>query len=326
MDFAPFLIDPQRLWAGEEAWTGPLAIVDCETAREWPAQPVLPPCPVIGLGDRAHPLAATLDTVIEAPVSLAGVVRQIVARPRAAAVVTDLLRLLPSLPPREGLVAESFAYAALQGSQEHLDWRAARAPQAPAIPGALRTARAGELLTLTLDRAAAGNAIDVPLRDALCEALGAAVLDPTWARIRLAARGRCFSLGAELAEFGATPDPATAHAIRRRTLPARLLAELGPRLEALVQGACVGAGLEMAAFASRVLATPDAWFQLPELAMGVLPGAGGCVSVSARIGRQRAALMILSGRRIDARTARSWGLVDALVDELPGDEAGPDIA
>ena len=55
--------------------------------------------------------------------------------------------------------------------------------------------------------------------------------------------------------------------------------------------------------------------QLPELAMGILPGAGGCVSLTRRIGRQRTALMILSGRRIGARQALDWGLIDAIVDE-----------
>ena len=48
--------------------------------------------------------------------------------------------------------------------------------------------------------------------------------------------------------------------------------------------------------------------------MGIIPGAGGCVSLSRRIGRQRAALMILSGKRINARTALGWGLVDSLID------------
>ena len=71
----------------------------------------------------------------------------------------------------------------------------------------------------------------------------------------------------------------------------------------------------MAAFARRITAGPRAWFQLPEIAMGVIPGAGGCISVPRRIGRQRAALMILSGRKIDARTALSWGLVDAIVED-----------
>jgi enoyl-CoA hydratase/carnithine racemase len=88
-------------------------------------------------------------------------------------------------------------------------------------------------------------------------------------------------------------------------------------LDVHIHGACIGAGVEISAFAGRVTAAPAAWFQLPELAMGLIPGAGGCVSVPRRIGRQRAALMMLSGQRIDAQTALRWGLIDAIEDQPP---------
>jgi enoyl-CoA hydratase/carnithine racemase len=133
--------------------------------------------------------------------------------------------------------------------------------------------------------------------------------------VRLRGKGRAFSLGADLSEFGTTTDPATAHAIRMRTLPARMIERCADKLEVHVQGACVGAGLEMAAWARRITAAPNAWFQLPELAMGIIPGAGGCVSLSRRIGSSRTALLILSGRRLSARVALDWGLIDAIVDE-----------
>ncbi|MBU6267338.1 MAG: enoyl-CoA hydratase/isomerase family protein [Sphingomonadales bacterium] len=321
MDFTPFLLDPRRLWQGENPPDLPLGIVDCDVANDWPDRLDLPPFPVIALGRRSHPLAAALDAVIEPPVPLAAVVRQVVAHPRAAAVITDLLRLLPSLAAGQGLVAESLAYATLQAGAEHLAWRTHRAPAMLAPPGRVRVARVEDCLTLVLDRPDVGNAIDTAMRDALSESLELARLDPAIARIRLTATGRCFSLGADLAEFGTATDPAAAHAIRRRSLPARLLADLGDRLAVHVDGACVGAGLEMAAFAGRITASPRAWFQLPELAMGVLPGAGGCVSLTRRIGAQRTALMILSGRRISALTAQSWGLVD----QLTGDESGADV-
>lgn len=321
MDFTPFLLDPRRLWQGENPPDLPLGIVDCHAANDWPDALALPPFPVIALGDRTHPLAAALDAVIEPPVPLAAVVRQVVAHPRAAAVITDLLRLLPHLPAGQGLVAESLAYAALQAGAEHLGWRANRTAAKPTPSGRLQVTRTDNCLTLVLDRPEAGNAIDAPMRDALAEALELARLDPAITHVHLSASGRSFSLGADLAEFGTTPDPAAAHAIRRRTLPARLLAELGDRLDVHIGGACIGAGLEMAAFAQRITATPRAWFQLPELAMGVLPGAGGCVSLTARIGRQRTALMILSGRRIGAEIARSWGLVD----QLTADESRANI-
>jgi enoyl-CoA hydratase/carnithine racemase len=76
----------------------------------------------------------------------------------------------------------------------------------------------------------------------------------------------------------------------------------------------IGAGLEIAAFAGRVVARPDAWFQLPELKYGLIPGAGGTVSLPRRIGRQRTALLALSMQRLSAKTAHAWGLVDAVED------------
>lgn len=318
-----YMLDARRLWLGETAWDGPLAFIDLD-AESGPAGPVvLPPCPVIGLGNPEHPLASLLDAVIEPPVTADTLARQVVAHPEAAAVIVQLLRLLPSLPLEHGLVAESLAYAVLQGSAEHAAWLAAHRAQAvsPRREGRVLLDRQGACLTITLDNPDRGNAIDRAMRDGLAEAFLLASLDPEIGTIVLRAEGRTFSLGAELGEFGTTTDPATAHAIRGRTLPAHFAARCGDRLEARVQGGCVGSGLELAAWARRIVASPDAWFHLPELAMGILPGAGGCVSLTGRIGRQRTALMILSGRRISARQALDWGLVD----ELAADHGAADI-
>ena len=79
-----------------------------------------------------------------------------------------------------------------------------------------------------------------------------------------------------------------------------------------VHGACVGAGCELPAFCRHVRARADAFFQLPEIAMGLVPGAGGTASLPNRIGRQRTAWLALSGSRIDAATALRWGLVDEI--------------
>ena len=319
------LIDPRRLWAGEALPEAPLLFVDLASARDWPEAPLMPPRPVIGLGHPAHPLAARLDAVIEPAVSADAVLRAVAAHPQAAAVTVQLLRLLPGLMPLDGLTAESMAYGLLQGSAEHRAWLAARVGQPAALQGRVEMVREGDALHLVLDRAESGNAIDRAMRDALHEGLTLGALDPGIGRVVLSGRGRCFSLGADLAEFGTTTDPATAHAIRARTLPAHAALGCVAKLEVQVQGACVGAGLELAAYAARIVATPGAWFQLPELGMGILPGAGGCVSLVRRIGRQRTALMILSGKRIGARQALGWGLVDALVDELPGAPGGADV-
>ena len=325
IDIAGLTIDARRLWPGEALLDGPLAFVDLAATGEAPDQLALPPCPVIGLGDAAHPLAASLDAVIEPPVSAAGLAEQVLAMPLAAAVIVQLLRLLPSLPPGEALTAESLAYAVLQGSAEHRGWLAARERAVQRSEGAVQLVRSGARLTVTLDHPASGNAIDRAMRDALYDAFTLASLDPDLRQISLRGAGRTFSLGAELGEFGTTSDPALAHDIRARTLPAHALARCADKLDVHVQGCCVGAGLEMAAWARRFTAAPDAWFQLPELAMGILPGAGGCVSLTRRIGRQRTVLLILSGKRISARQALGWGLIDVIVDQPPADDSGADI-
>jgi enoyl-CoA hydratase/carnithine racemase len=68
----------------------------------------------------------------------------------------------------------------------------------------------------------------------------------------------------------------------------------------------------MAAFARRVVAHPDTVLSLPEIGFGLIPGAGGTVSVPRRIGRHRTAELALAGGPIDVRTALRWGLVDAV--------------
>lgn len=325
MDRSDYFLDVGRLWPGEEVRDLPLAIVDLDTAGDAPAALALPPCPVVGVGDAAHPLAVQLDAIAETPADLEAILRNALAVPRAAAVVAQLLRLLPGLSPEDGLTAESFAYGLLQGSAEHQAWLAMRKPASPGGEGRVVQERSGDRLTITLDHPESGNAINRAMRDALYEAFTLAALDPEIREVSLRATGRTFSLGAELEEFGTTTDPASAHYIRCITLPARAVAGCADRLDVHVPGGCVGSGLELAAWARRLTATPDAWFHLPELSMGILPGAGGCVSLTRRIGRQRTALMILSGRRVNARRALGWGLVDAIVDEPPGDNGSADI-
>jgi enoyl-CoA hydratase/carnithine racemase len=296
----------------------PLAFVEL-TAAAPDASIELPPYPLIGVGPRVQPLAAQLDAVIEVPISADRIAAQVTAAPLAAAATVQLLRLLPSLDASAGLAAESAFYAMLQGSDEHARWLAGRTARrdARSAAGAVDLERVGSCLRILLDRPDAGNAIDRTMRDGLHEALALAALDPEITTVELRARGRVFSLGADLDEFGTTADPASAHAIRARTLPALEAARCAHKLAVHVQGPCVGAGLELAAFAQRITAAPRAWFQLPELAMGILPGAGGCVSLTRRIGRQRTALLILSGQRLGARHALAWGLIDAIVDEAP---------
>lgn len=260
----------------------------------------------------------------EPPITAQAIGRNVARAPRAAEVAIDLLRTIDFDDLERGLCQESLAYGLLQGSGEHTDWLVEH--RHPPLPvGQVRLSRKDKALDIVIARPWARNAIDRDMRDVLFEAFTIASLDNEIEAVRLTAVGKAFSIGGDLSEFGTTRDPSIAHAIRMQTLPAIALLGCAHKLTAHVQGACIGAGLEIAAFANRLTATRTAWFQLPELAMGLIPGAGGCVSVTRRIGRERMIALVLSGRRLDAVTALDWGLIDAIVDDLPVDQGEADV-
>jgi enoyl-CoA hydratase len=275
-------------------------------------------CPVIGLaGDvTTHPLACACDVLARDCADAAALIGNIEAAPLAALVLVQLLRVTAAMPIAQALIAESLAYATLQAGTEFRSWLAA-APRAAAAPDPAGRApvlieRQGAQLSLRLNRPERRNALSVGMRDALFEALELAIADRSITQVTISGAGACFSAGGELAEFGTAPDPATAHAVRSTRSVAALLGRCADRVTFRVHGAAVGAGVEMAAFGRRVEATADAFFQLPEIRYGLIPGAGGCVSLPRRIGRQRTAYLALSGQRLDARTALAWGLIDVL--------------
>ncbi|QRY48544.1 enoyl-CoA hydratase/isomerase family protein [Mycolicibacterium boenickei] len=239
--------------------------------------------------------------------------------PQAAAVCDDVLRSLdPAGPTRAGLVTESLAYSTLQSGPEFGRWLAERGPAtAPLLPEPVQAHREGNTLHVRFNRPQRHNAFSTDARGALLEALEVARLDPSVDEVVLGGNGRSFCSGGDLAEFGSFADPASAHLARTRHSPALVLAEiterLGRRCRAEVHGQVLGSGLEMACYCGWVSCHPDAAIGLPELALGLIPGAGGTVSITRRIGRWRTAYLVLSGRTVDAATALTWGLVDEVV-------------
>ncbi len=232
--------------------------------------------------------------------------------PTASVVLVQLLRVGSALGPDAGLVAESLAYATLQSGAEHAAWLERRGEPETNHDGADRVTvrRDRDRLEVTLQRAEKRNAVDAAMRDALFQALELGALDPSITSVELRGEGPDFCAGGDLAEFGLVPTPAVGHLVRSaRSLPRAALA-CSSKLTCFVQGAAVGAGIELAAFARRVVAAPDATFRLPEVAMGLIPGAGGTVSIARRIGRQRLAAMAITGDRLGTETAARWGLVD----------------
>ncbi|MGW4096806.1 enoyl-CoA hydratase/isomerase family protein [Mycobacterium sp. NPDC004974] len=239
--------------------------------------------------------------------------------PQAAAVCDDVLRSLdPAGPTRAGVITESLAYSTLQSGPEFGRWLAERGPAtAPQLPEPVQAHREGNTLHVRFNRPRRHNAFSTDARGALLEALEVARLDPSVDEVVLGGNGRSFCSGGDLAEFGSFADPASAHLARTRHSPALVLDDitqrLGRRCRAEVHGQVLGSGLEMACYCGWVSCDPDATIGLPELALGLIPGAGGTVSITRRIGRWRTAYLVLSGRTVDAATALAWGLVDEVV-------------
>ncbi|MFJ5306485.1 enoyl-CoA hydratase/isomerase family protein [Streptomyces sp. NPDC088350] len=241
---------------------------------------------------------------------LGGVVER---RPAASVALVQVLRMGSGLAVSDRLILESLAYSTLQGGVDFRTWLAAaprRTPRTAETP--VRLDRDGSRLSITLDRPWVRNAFDAATRDALCEALQVAVADPSINRVDLYGNGPAFCSGGDLAEFGTSRDPARAHLLRVHRSPGALLHRCAPRVTAHLHGACVGAGIELAAFAGRVVAAPDTVIRLPEVGMGLIPGAGGTASIPVRVGRERTAYLALSGVELGVGEALRWGLVDEI--------------
>jgi len=262
-------------------------------------------------GVRADLLGA-FDVVLEAGDELVSIAETVQRWPIASMSVAQLLRHNEGLSAHEGLVAESLVYSTLQAGPEFEAWLAAHRPKGAPVHAepAIVVGRWDDCLELTLNRPEKRNAFSVAMRDALVEALRVALADESIRQIVIRGEGPAFSSGGDLDEFGQHPDPATAHAVRSTRHPGRLLAQLADRLRFEIHGDCIGAGVELPAFAGHVTAVADTSFQLPEVGLGLVPGAGGTVSLPRRIGRQRTAYLALSRTRLDLDTALAWGLVD----------------
>ena len=257
--------------------------------------------------------ASRFDVVVGGLDDLEAITAMARQHPLASLSLVQLLRQGESLDVPQALVAESWVYSTLQSGPEFAAWCAGRgAPPglAPNSEPAVQVERWGRSLALTLNRPEKHNAFSTAIRDALVEALSPALVDDGLDEIVVSGRGPSFCSGGDLDEFGTLPDPATAHAVRSTRNAALLIHDLADRIRFEIHGACIGAGMELPAFARRVVASEDAFFQLPELELGLIPGAGGTASVPRRIGRQRTAWLALTGRRIAGPTARQWGLVD----------------
>lgn len=272
------------------------------------------PCVVVGTFAPGSAQSDSVDIALPTTdVALIEELRACVnANPQACAVLVDVLRAVPHLDVPSGLRLESLAYSTLQGGAEFARWMSTRpAPRPRDFDGPpVRLDRDGSRLRVSLARPENRNAFSAAMRDALVEALSVAEMDDSVKEVVVDADGPVFSSGGDLAEFGAAPDPAMAHEVRVRRSVGAVLARIAATVTVRVHGECVGAGVELPAFAHRVVAAADTTFRLPEISMGLIPGAGGTVGITRRIGRQHMARLAILGRSIDVTEALSLGLVD----------------
>ncbi len=152
------------------------------------------------------------------------------------------------------------------------------------------------------------NALGQAVRSGLDEALRQALADSAVEAIVLRCKGRTFIAGADITEFGKPPKAPMLQAVI-----AAYDASTKP-IVAAIHGTALGGGLEVALGCNYRVAAPDAKCGLPEVKLGILPGAGGTQRLPRLVGVEKALDMIVGGDPISAKEAKSIGLVDALVE------------
>ncbi|MBD8452461.1 2,3-dehydroadipyl-CoA hydratase PaaF [Serratia rubidaea] len=173
----------------------------------------------------------------------------------------------------------------------------------------------GRVLTLTLHRPQARNALNTPCLQQLVERLEQAEADDDTGAVVIAGGARFFAAGADLHELQQQDLPATLR--DPRPLLWQRLAQFSKPLLAAVNGYALGAGCELALACDIVICGESARFGLPEITLGLMPGAGGTQRLIRCVGKSRASQMVLSGEAIDARLALQSGLVsEVCVDAL----------
>ncbi len=174
----------------------------------------------------------------------------------------------------------------------------------------VRYERDGEIGVIEIDRPPV-NAIDSSVRAGLWKALDQAEADPAAKAVVLICAGRTFMSGADLNELGATIQEPNYY----DTL-AKLEATSKP-VVAVLHGTALGGGLETAMAAHYRVAVPSAKMGMPEITLGIVPGAGGTQRLPRLIGARASLEMMIDGAPIDAKRAQELGLIDAVVEGAP---------
>jgi 3-hydroxyacyl-CoA dehydrogenase len=152
------------------------------------------------------------------------------------------------------------------------------------------------------------NALSHAVRSGLADALRQALADSATESIVLHCKGRTFIAGADITEFGKPPkEPLLGAVIEAYDASSKPVI-------AAIHGTALGGGLEVALGCNYRVASPDAKCGLPEVKLGILPGAGGTQRLPRLVGVEKALDMIVGGDPISAKDAKAMGLVDAIIE------------
>jgi 3-hydroxyacyl-CoA dehydrogenase len=167
--------------------------------------------------------------------------------------------------------------------------------------------RRGRVAVLTVDNPPV-NALSQHVRQGLHEGLRQAIADGGVSAIVIVCAGRTFIAGADITEFGKPPAPPSLHEVLA-------LIEGSPKpAVAAIHGTALGGGLEVTLACHYRVGVRDARFGLPEVKLGLLPGAGGTQRLPRVVGVEKGLSMMVSGDPIRAGDALEHGLIDAIAD------------
>src|SRR5215472_5720695 len=178
---------------------------------------------------------------------------------------------------------------------------------APCVSEPVSMRTDGDVAVITIDNPPV-NAMKHEVRIGLVDRISQATGDPGISAVVIACAGRTFVAGADITEFGKPPRQPTAIAVIE-------VIEACPKpVVAALHGTPLGGGLELALGCHFRVAAPGTRLGLPEIKLGIIPGAGGTQRLPRLVGMDKAMAMILSGEPIPAGEAREAGLVDEIIE------------
>ena len=153
------------------------------------------------------------------------------------------------------------------------------------------------------------NALSAPVRDGLHKGVTEARNDKETEAIVIICKGRTFIAGADISEFGKEPKGPSLFEVQE------FIEDSNKPVIAAIHGTALGGGLEVALTCHYRIAVPSARCGLPEVNLGLLPGAGGTQRLPRVVGVEKALQMVTSGQHVPASRCLEMGLVDELADE-----------